>query len=253
MISIMSGKGWRTAAALGFWAVVWQIGAALVNRRLLIPIPTPADTVAALFRLGGTGSFWMTAGASAARIGLGFLAALGLGTVFAAASERWDLFRTLSEPLVRLIRTVPVAVVTILVFLWLPRERIPGFIAFLTVFPIVWNNVSQGIRHTDRKLVEMASVFGMKRGEILRRITLPGIRPYFAAAVATGLGFAWKSGVAAEIICRTELSLGSMLWGSKSTVAYDEVFALTLVIVIWSAVLEAAAGRLLRGGSHDPV
>ena len=91
------------------------------------------------------------------------------------------------------------------------------------------------------------------RSDILRKITLPGIRPYFAAAVATGLGFAWKSGVAAEIICRTELSLGNMLWSSKSAVAYDEVFALTLVIVIWSAVLETVAGRLLKGGRRDPV
>lgn len=249
----MAAKGWRTAAALALWAAVWQIGAMLVNRKLLIPIPTPADTVSALLRLGRTGSFWLTAGATAVRIGVGFLAALALGTACAAASERWGLFRTLSEPLVRLVRTVPVAVVTILVFLWLPRGRIPAFISFLTVLPIVWSNVAQGIRHADRGLVEMARVFGMERRAILCRITLPGIRPYFAAAVATGLGFAWKSGVAAEIICRTDTSLGSMLWGSKSAVAYDEVFALTLVIVLWSAALEAVAGRLLKGGRRDPV
>ncbi len=249
----MADKGWRTAAALAFWAAVWQAGAMLANRKLLIPIPTPADTAAALVRLGRTGAFWVTAGASALRIGAGFLAALALGTACAAASERWGLFRTLSEPLVRLVRTVPVAVVTILVFLWLPRQRIPGFIAFLTVFPIVWSNVAQGLRHADRGLAEVARVFGMERGEIMRKITLPEIRPYFAAAVATGLGFAWKSGVAAEIICRTELSLGSLLWSSKSAVAYDEVFALTLVIVIWSALLETAAGRVLKGGRRDPV
>ena len=99
----------------------------------------------------------------------------------------------------------------------------------------------------------MARVFGMGRREILRRIILPGVRPYFAAAVATGLGFAWKSGVAAEIICRTELSLGSMLWSSKTAVAYDEVFALTLVILLWSVALESVARRLLKGGGHDPV
>jgi len=249
----MARKRWHTAAAVVFWLLLWQAGAMLANQRLLIPIPTPADTAAALARLGGTGRFWLTAGASAARIGAGFLLAVLLGTACAAASERWGWFGTVSEPLVRLMRTVPVAVVTILVFLWLPRGRIPGFIAFLTVFPIVWSNVAQGIRHADQGLVEMAAVFGMGRREILRQITLPGIRPYFTAAVATGLGFAWKSGVAAEIICRTELSLGSMLWSSKSAVAYDEVFALTAVIVIASAALETVARRLLKGGRRDPV
>ena len=249
----MEHKRLRTAAAVAFWTALWQAGAMLANRGLLIAIPTPLDTAAALVRLGGTGRFWLTAGASALRICVGFVLAVLLGTVCAAASERWDLFRAASEPLLRLVRTVPVAVVTILVFLWLPRQRIPTFISFLTVIPIVWSNVAQGIRRADQGLVEMARVFGMGRREILRRIILPGVRPYFAAAVATGLGFAWKSGVAAEIICRTELSLGSMLWSSKTAVAYDEVFALTLVILLWSVALESVARRLLKGGGHDPV
>lgn len=249
----MSGKRWHIAAAVAFWIAVWQAGAMLANRDLLIPVPTPADTLAALWRLGGTSGFWLAVGASALRICLGFAAAVLLGTAGAVLSERWGLFRAASEPLLRLVRAVPVASVTILVFLWLPRERIPGFIAFLTVFPIVWSNVAGGIRHADRNLTEMARVFGMGRWDILRKITLPEIRPYFTAAIATGLGFAWKSGVAAEIICRTDLSLGSMLWSSKSAVAYDEVFALTLVIVVWSVALETGARALLKGGRHDTV
>ena len=249
----MAPKRWHTAVAVVFWLVVWQLGAMIANRGLLIPIPTPIDTLAALWRLGGTGGFWLAVGASALRICLGFVAAVLLGTVCAVLSERWGLFRAASEPLLRLVRAVPVASVTILVFLWLPRERIPGFIAFLTVFPIVWSNVAGGIRHADRGLTEMARVFGMGRWEILRKITLPEIRPYFTTAIATGLGFAWKSGVAAEIICRTHLSLGNMLWSSKSAVAYDEVFALTLVIVVWSVALESGARALLKGGRHDPV
>ena len=248
MTSIMATKQRRTIAALAFWILLWYLGALAANRRLLIPIPTPLDTLAALWRLGRTAGFWMSVAASALRICVGFLAAVLFGTVCAVFSERWELFQAAAEPLLRLVRAVPVASVTILVFLWLSRERIPGFIAFLTVFPIVWSNVAGGIRHTDRNLTEMAHVFGMGRWEILRKITLPEIRPYFITAAATGLGFAWKSGVAAEIICRTNLSLGNLLWSSKNAVAYDEVFALTLVIVIWSVLLENGARRLLQGG-----
>ena len=249
----MPAKWWHTAAAVVFWIAVWHFGALLANRNLLIPIPTPAETLDALRRLGGTEEFWQAVGASAARICLGFAMAVLVGTAGAVLSERLRLFHAASEPLLRLIRAVPVASVTILVFLWLPRERIPGFIAFLTVFPIVWSNVAGGIRHADRGLAEMARVFGMSRWDILRRITLPEIRPYFTAAVATGLGFAWKSGVAAEIICRTNMSLGDMIWGSKSAIAYDEVFALTLVIVVWSVVLESGALFLLKGGRRDTI
>ena len=244
----MARKWWHTAVAILFWALVWELGATAVNRTLLLPVPTPADTAAALIRLGSTRAFWLTVCASLLRIGIGFLLAVITGAIGAALAVRWRLWELAAEPLLRLIRAVPVASVTILVFLWVPRENIPTFIAFLTVLPVIWSSVESGLRHRDRSLVEMAQVFGMRRREILQKITLPLLRPYFTAAVATGLGFAWKSGVAAEIICRTDSSLGNLLWGSKNAVAYDEVFALTLVIVVWSVALEKLARGWMKGG-----
>ena len=109
---------------------------------------------------------------------------------------------------------------------------LPSCVVFLTVYPLVWAHVESGIRALDGSLREMAKVFGMRGSELFRQITLPGLRPCFSAASAAGLGFAWKSGVAAEVICRSEMSLGSLLWAGKNAVDYDEVFALTLVIVL---------------------
>ena len=44
------------------------------------------------------------------------------------------------------------------------------------------------------------------------------------------------------------MSLGSLLWAGKNAVDYDEVFALTLVIVLCSAALQALAKGLTKGG-----
>ena len=171
-----------------------------------------------------------------------------LGTVCAVLSARFGVFSTLSAPVFHLLRSIPVASLTILIFLWVDRAAIPVCVSFVTVFPVIWANVESGLRAASRNLTEMAQVFGMSRRRILREITLPGIRPAFSAAVMTGLGFAWKSGVAAEVICRTQNSIGNLLWVSKSAIAYDEVFALTLVIVVLSVLIQAAAKPLLRAG-----
>ena len=94
---------------------------------------------------------------------------------------------------------------------------------------------------------------GKGKSTVLRRVTLPGIRPYVTAAVTTGVGFAWKSGIAAEVICRTQGSLGDLLWSGKASVSYDEVFALTVVIVVCSGLLQRAATGLRRKEErHDP-
>lgn len=248
MASTTVAKALKSAGAVAFWLLVWQAAAMVVNRSLLLPIPTVWDTACALWRLAGEGSFWLAAALSLWRICAGFLLALVTGIVCAAASVRWKLFRWLTAPLLRLIRAIPVAVFTILVFLWVSRAYIPSAIVFLTVLPIVWSNVETGLSAVDGSLAEMARVFGMKRWDIFRRITLPQVRPYLAAAAATGLGFAWKSGIAAEVICRTAGSLGDLLWQGKATVSYDEVFALTVVMVVCSSLLQHLAARLLRKG-----
>ena len=134
-------KALRNAAAALFWVVVWQLAAMAANRSLLLPIPTPVDTARALWRMALQGGFWLTVGASLLRICAGFLLALLLGGLCALAAARWPLFRQLTAPLVQLIRAIPVAVFTIVVFLWVSRPYIPSTIVFLTVLPIVWSNV----------------------------------------------------------------------------------------------------------------
>lgn len=77
----MGRNGGKYAAAAVFWLAVWQLVAAVANRTLLIPVPTPLDTAAALWRFAGQGSFYLTVGASLLRILAGFLSALIVGTV----------------------------------------------------------------------------------------------------------------------------------------------------------------------------
>jgi NitT/TauT family transport system permease protein len=100
----------------------------------------------------------------------------------------------------------------------------------------------------DKSLVEMARVMGMKKGKVFRFITFPSIKPAYSAALVTGLGFAWKSGVAAEVISRTETSLGNLLWIGKNAIDYDEVFAVTAVIVVFSMIFEYLLKLTLKSG-----
>lgn len=241
-----------TTAAVLFWLAVWQIAAALVNRGLLIPIPTPVSTAAALLKIMTDQESLTAVGLSVLRILAGFLCALAAGTILAVLSAQFELFRILTAPLVQLIRAIPVASFTILLFLWVSRGKLPSTISFFTVLPVVWANVESGILASDKDLIEMARVFGMKNGRILKEIILPGIRPYFISAVSSGIGFAWKSGVAAEVICRTQNSLGNLLWIGKSSIDYDEVFAVTLLIALLSVLIQKGAMQLIRGREQSP-
>lgn len=243
---LLSKRALKTVIAVMFWVVIWQLAVLLANRNLIIWIPGPIQTLQALCRLSKEKMFWHSVFYSVWRIFKGYVLAVICGSACAFLSSKSSVFRMLTSPVIRTVRAVPVASFIILVFLWLSKNVIPTFIAFLMVFPIVWDNIEGGLLQIDKQLIEMADVMGLSKKQILKEITFPSLMPSISTAVIGGLGFAWKSGVAAEIIARTEFSIGNMLWVSKNAIDYDEVFALTLVIVILSFLLENVLKLFLR-------
>ncbi len=226
----------RGAAAALFWLAVWQIVSMAVAQELLVP--APSVVAGTLVRLAGEAPFWKAVGGSLLRVVAGFAAAVVVGTVTAVLTVRFELANLLLTPLLKIVRAAPVASFIILALVWLHTNVLPVFIAFLMVVPVVWGNVEKGIRETDKGLLEMARVyrFGWKR--TLLRVRIPSVMPYFLTACTTGLGFAWKSGIAAEVICRPALSIGRRLQEAKIYLETPEVFAWTIVVVLLSIALE---------------
>ena len=121
------------------------------------------------------------------------------------------------------------------------------------VFPIIWLQVETGLLSVDNRLIEMARVMGMSKTEIIKNIKIPTIMPFFRQSVITGLGFAWKSGVAAEVICNPTGSIGALLSNAKSNLEYSRVFAVVLTIIILSLVLENIIKFFWRGSLYDKI
>lgn len=243
MISTMQAKLKKalfTAGSIVFWVLLWHIAATFANKNLLFKIPLPLDTLREFFVCVKLPEFWGNVGTSLWHIVSGFVLAVVLGFICGLLSGSSTFFATLTAPLTRLIRAVPVAAFIILAWLWIPSEVIPAFIAFLMVFPIVWSHVETGLLSVDKRLVEMARVMGMDKKGIIKNITIPAVMPQFRVSCITGLGFAWKSGVAAEVICNPTGSIGAMLSNAKSNLEYARVFAIVLTVVLLSLILENA-------------
>lgn len=240
-----------TVGSIIFWVLLWHILATIENKKLLFPIPLPIDTLREFGTCVKDPLFWSAVKNSLLHIVTGFISAVGLGLVCGLFSGSNAFFKSFTAPISRLIRSVPVAAFIVLAWLWIPSDSIPAFIAFLMVFPIVWLQVENGLLSVDKQLVEMARVMGMKKSGIILNIKLPTVLPAFRNACITGLGFAWKSGVAAEVICNPTGSIGAMLSNAKSNIEFERVFAIVLTIVILSLILENIIKLLWREKRYD--
>ena len=240
-----------TLLSVVFWVLIWHILGYFANKNLLLKIPLPTDTLKAFFVSVREIQFWHSVATSLWHIAVGFLSALIIGGVLGMLSGNSGFFKTLFSVPIHIIRSVPVAAFIILAWLWVPNAVLPSFISFLMVFPIVFTHIEAGLLSVDNKLVEMARVMGSNRWGIIKNIKIPTVMPHFRIATVTGLGFAWKSGVAAEVICNPTGSIGALLSSAKTTIDYPRVFAVTLTIVILSLILENVIKILWKEKKYD--
>ena len=225
-----------TAASVLFWLIVWQIVSVCVNSKILLV--SPIDTVCRLWELLPSGDFWSSILFSMARILLGFLLGLVLGTALAVLSGRFSIIRTLFSPLISAMKSIPVASFTILALFWVGSENLSVLVSILICVPIVCSNMLEGIDNLDKKLDEMAKVFKIPTGRRFAGVYLSQLLPYFRSASRLAIGLSWKSGVAAEVIGIPNGSIGERLFMSKIYLETADLFAWTLVVILLSFLCE---------------
>ena len=239
----------QTALIALIYLAVWEAGSLLVGKELLLP--SPLSTIARFVALLIKGESWLFAGLTLLRIMSGYLLGVLVGVLLAVLTSRSHFAEALLAPLRAVVKASPVTSFILLALLWLSSDLVPLFISFLMVVPLVWSATAEAILQTDVRLVEMGKLYGLSRWQIVKKIYAPSVLPQFLAACTTSLGFAWKSGVAAEIIALPRQSIGYMLYQSKLRIETVDLFAWTLMIVALSMLLEWLLIRGMRRIRRD--
>ena len=228
----------KSLIILIFWLAVWETASLLVRDELKIFLPGPVTVFRKWIEVGFTADYLLSAGATLLRIFAGFVCGTVTGFILGILTADSKLINSLVSPLLRIIRAVPVVSFIILAFLFIEVDTLPVFISFLMVVPLVWQTVRDGLNSTDKELLEMCRIYKVGKIRALFRVRLPACLPEIISACVSALGFAWKSGVAAEVLCTPALSLGHRIYSAKAALDFDEVYAVTLTVVILSLIIE---------------
>lgn len=225
------------------WIAVWFVLSAIVGEEIFLP--SPLSTIRSLLSLLPSSSFWAAVAFTLSRVLLGiilsFLSSLILG-VISSFSSVLEIFLS---PLVKAMRSVPVASIIILTLLWVKSRNLSVVISFLMVFPIIYSSVLSGMKDTSPLLLEMASNYSVTTWKKIRYIYIPSIFPYVKTGVRNAVGLAWKSAIAAEVIALPRSSIGSSLYEAKVYLLTSDLFAWTIVIVVLSSLFEKVTLLLL--------
>lgn len=236
-----------TVLALAAMAGVWAIAAGAVGKAIILP--GPQATVQVLINLLGRADFWRHLGATMVRGLGGFILSYLAGTAVGMAIGLGDTFDTLFRPLLVTVRSTPVMALILLALIWFRSGMVAVFVTFLAVFPIVAQNIGDGIRNVDRQLVEMARVYRVSPVRTLTGLYVPAVLPYMAAAATAGLGLTWKVMISAEVLASPRWGIGTRMEEARVFLNTPEMFAWTVVVILigflFDQVLDAVVKKKL--------
>lgn len=232
-------KGSRATAAATFIAplvglvVLWEIvvRAFDVNPRIF-------PSVEAVARAGWEalldGSLVRHIGASLGRVAVGTALALALSIPLGIAMGLNQAVSTFFTPLLRFfsvlagIAWIPIAT------LWFGYGfGAITFVIFNAVFFVVVYNTLLGVSSIPIQLRRAAASLGAGPWAVLREVILPGALPNIVTGIRTGLGFAWRGLIAAEMIA-TNVGLGYMLFVARDFYRTEViVFGMIVIGLLW--------------------
>lgn len=226
----LSGPGlaitWaRRAVALLLGLAIWHYAVATEFKWIINfeNVASPAEAWASLTKQLSGKLFYTHIAVSLQRILIAYSIAAVIGISIGLLMGRSRIIHDFVMPFVELFRPIPaVAWIPLAILMWPTEESSIIYITFLgALFPIILNTVA-GVEQTPEVLVRAARSLGAKKMQIFRHVVLPAALPSIATGLAVGMGVAWFSLLAGEIISG-QYGIGYFTWTAYHLIKYDDI------------------------------
>lgn len=195
-------------------------------------VPAPSKLWETFVNLVSSGKLQEGLLISFKRVIIGFLIASILGILIGFFMGLFASVNRALASLVNLLRPIPtVALVPIfIIVMGIGEGANIAIIIVGALWPILLNTTA-GVMSVDRKLMELAYVYRISKVKAVFKIILPSALFSIFTGLRLGIGGAWMSVVAAEMIGATS-GIGYMITFAKSLAQAANMYVLVLVIGI---------------------
>jgi sulfonate transport system permease protein len=232
ILPVVLGVAWELAVRYG-----------IAQGRLM---PPPSRLAESAWALTVSGEMATHITATMIRVLAGFGLGALAGTLLGVATGASSALRSLLDPSVQAIRSIPPLGWVPLFILWMGIFETPKLALIgLGVFFPVYLGLLSAIQGVDRKLVEVGRVFGLSRLGIALRITWPAVLPTWIASLRSGLGLGFMFVVAAELMGASE-GLGYLLVDGQQLGRADTIIVSLIVFALLGKACDGILVALSR-------
>jgi NitT/TauT family transport system permease protein len=226
----LPGPGQWTSILLGFVSIgsvflIWYLGTRFrIDFYIRFQnVPTPYEVLQQAGEVVFSTKFLVNVAMSVRRIVSGFFIAIAVGVPLGLLIGKYRLMRDLFMPAMEVLRPIPaIAWVPMAIMLWPTNEASIVYITFIgAFFPILLNTV-HGVHAMDGVLIRAGRCLGANEVQLFWHVILPGCLAHIFTGLAVGMGVAWVSLIAAEMISG-QFGVGYYTWEAYSLVNYPAI------------------------------
>ena len=222
------------AAVLILWVIMDKQG-----RLNPVIMPSPGKVWGTLISLLQKGTLLQSLLVSLGRVLKGYLLASALGIVLGILIGLSRHLDRITSLLVQIIKPIPPIAWIPLVILWFGiGESGKVFLILLGGFFIVLINVTDGIRQTDEKLIEVSRAMETPFLKHIFLVMIPSAAPNIFTGLRTGLSSCWMCVVAAELVSSTT-GLGYLIMNARQFGQTDKVIIGMLTIGLVGKIMDS--------------
>ncbi|MBR5961703.1 MAG: ABC transporter permease subunit [Clostridia bacterium] len=239
------------AFCLGILLVGGLIQAAgwLKGDRLVFP--GVGEILRAFVRMLGEERTWRQIGTTLIHLAEALAAAAVIGTALGLAQGKSPFVRSLLKPLMTLLRSIPMIVMTVIIMVLTKYDRVPLIASALMLIPLISEATAEGLRRIEPELTD---VYRMNSGftpRVLFSVYLPLMAGYLKQAYINAVGMGIKLAVTTEYLVQARDSLGKAVYSSAYFNEYAEIYAYALIMILLAVLVSAVPEgikRIIRKG-----
>ncbi len=172
------------------------------------------------------------------RVFIGFFIGAGLAIPLGFAMGWYRTVRAIIEPWTQFFRTVPPLAIIPLAIVLMGIGEVPKlFVITLASFLVAIIATFQGVVNVDRTLINAGRVLGAGDWTIFRRIAVPASMPFIMVGLRQGLGSAWATLVAAELIAASQ-GLGYRMQNAQIYYEVPTIFVGLITIGVLGLIMD---------------
>jgi len=190
------------------------------------------------------GSLWHHLGATLLAMSIGYIAGSTVGIVSGFLLGLAPYSARIAAPFVTALYSLPkIALAPLFVILFGIGLESKIMLVAVTVFFLLLYNTLDGIKDVDPDLAEALEVMGATRGEVIRKILVPGTLPWIFAGLRIAVRYAFTATILGELIASNS-GIGFLIDYSAGQFDAAGVFAAIFILVVVSVFLTEVLTRL---------